>query len=731
MNSAIRDSRRRTWLMSIVLHTAIILPYMIIMASRMSAQEDDTLRTRYGMFGGYSINQHTADFRALPGVPNCCPQFERGSGGGILAGLLAEFPLSSSILFSLRANYVTHNALLSTREPVRVIVNGTGRDGAFEHKVDATLSSIGLEPGLGIRLFEGMFLTVGARGAMYLAKDYAQEERIIDPADAGTFLDAEGNDSRSRVRNVNAGELPDAASILVQGTAGLGYELKLNSRGTMLLVPEISYAMSFTDVVKDVRWKANGLRAGLALKYSPVPEPPKPVRQDTLIVRDTADERRPGITEPRITLRNREASTSRLEGPDTIVVQTTVHENYLREIPIPPAMTCSITAAGVDDHGTQVPLATLRIEEFLSTIAHPLLNYVFFDPNSRQIASRYTTLAQGQTTTFRPEALYGAGTLTVYYSMLNIIGQRMHKYPNAVLTLTGCNMDFEGEKGNRELSEARAHAVRDYLVNVWGIAGARLRVEAMDLPAKRSNPATPDGQAENRRVEITSSVPEVLDVLVVNDTTRTVTPPIIRLFPVVTSSQGAASWEIAISQAGTVLKRFTGTGTPPQSIDWDLANDQPNIPRFDAPLVISLNAGNPAGENVACRMELPTEVTTVQEKRANRSGDYTIDRFNLILFNVGESGITSTNQRVINLVKSRLKTGSELTIEGFADRTGNAPSNQRLSAKRAEMTATALGRPDATTRGIGESRLLHPNDTPEGRFYCRTVQILVKTPVRE
>lgn len=85
------------------------------------------------------------------------------------------------------------------------------------------------------------------------------------------------------------------------------------------------------------------------------------------------------------------------------------------------------------------------------------------------------------------------------------------------------------------------------------------------------------------------------------------TPPIIRLFPVVTSSQGAASWEVAILQGGTVLKRFSGTGAPPPSIDWDLANYQPDIPRFDTPLVISLNANNPAGENVACRMEPPTD----------------------------------------------------------------------------------------------------------------------------
>ena len=53
-----------------------------------------TSTERYGVFGGYSINFHTADFRALPGVPNCCPKFENGTGGGFAIGALYEFSIS-------------------------------------------------------------------------------------------------------------------------------------------------------------------------------------------------------------------------------------------------------------------------------------------------------------------------------------------------------------------------------------------------------------------------------------------------------------------------------------------------------------------------------------------------------------------------------------------------------------------------------------------------------------
>ena len=45
---------------------------------------------------------------------------------------------------------------------------------------------------------------------------------------------------------------------------------------------------------------------------------------------------------------------------------------------------------------------------------------------------RCTHLPAGSAASFRPQSLYGAATLDDYYSMLNIIGERMRRYPNDV-----------------------------------------------------------------------------------------------------------------------------------------------------------------------------------------------------------------------------------------------------------------------------------------------------------
>ena len=51
------------------------------------------------------------------------------------------------------------------------------------------------------------------------------------------------------------------------------------------------------------------------------------------------------------------------------------------------------------------------------------------------------------------------------------------------------------------------------------------------------------------------------------------------------------------------------------------------------------------------------------------------------------------------------------------------------SLSRADAAAQALGIPVKEAVGRGEKELLYDNDLPEGRYYCRTVTVIVETPV--
>jgi outer membrane protein OmpA-like peptidoglycan-associated protein len=123
-------------------------------------------------------------------------------------------------------------------------------------------------------------------------------------------------------------------------------------------------------------------------------------------------------------------------------------------------------------------------------------------------------------------------------------------------------------------------------------------------------------------------------------------------------------------------------------------------------------------------------VITVVRKRREQIEDYEIERFSLILFDFDKAEIVGSNSKVVDFIASRTRPESQIEIRGYTDRTGDEMYNQQLSERRALATKAALNRSDAVAIGIGERQLLYDNDLPEGRFYCRTVQVTVKTKVK-
>ncbi|MCL5991108.1 MAG: outer membrane beta-barrel protein, partial [Bacteroidetes bacterium] len=344
-------------------------------------------RASYGLFGHFNLNQHSADFQKLPGVPNCCPKFESGSGTGFTIGLLYELPLSDDLQLGLRLGYSSIGGELKKTEPVTIIKSGTPQAGEFEHTLNASLSNIGIEPLIGWRLFNNFTIHAGFRAGYALTGKYGQVETIVKPASGATFLDSLGNDTHSRTRNAFSGDLKDASTLYLSAIGGISYELPLNSDETLMLVPEAFYSFGLTPVVKDLKWDVSSIRAGLAIKYSPIYriiEKQKGKEQiDTVI-----------ISSPAIAQKTFKTGMPRIEtetlysGNKKIII-----ENYIRtDTIINPKqylLTASIDVLGVDSSGNEIPNPEFLVEEFISTGMHPLLNYIFFDDNSSSIPSRY------------------------------------------------------------------------------------------------------------------------------------------------------------------------------------------------------------------------------------------------------------------------------------------------------------------------------------------------------
>lgn len=647
---------------------------------------DEETHWRIGAAADASLNIHSTDFRALPGVPNCCPRFASGSGLGPTFGLFAEYQLSKAFALALRASYMSHSALLSADEATTVSVDNRATAGTLHHTVDATLMSVGVEPAASFRVTRGLSFQVGARIASVTTANYHQKEEITDPANA-VFVPG-----LLRVRNDTSGAIPDAATFGAWAFGRLRYEFPMNASGTMTLAPEIAFYGGLTPVVSGLDWRAHAVQLGVAVIYTPQPSTSSPP---------------PRSAEPAPAPITRAATDTNRAG---------LHAHL--------DMVC------IDNDGKELPNTSIRIEEYLRSRTRPLLPYVFFEENSSDISDRYSMLSRREAVAFRVEELHASDILSAYRHILNIIGMRLRTNPAESITLTGCNSDRGKERAKHHLSQQRAEAVQAYLRDVWTIDVKRMHIVVRDLPASPSTPDSAYGMEENRRVEITASAPEILAPITTSDTLRTATPPALRFRASYQPASGLAAWRLAPMHAFMPLAQFSGKGAVPAAIDWRIDAQAIRTHETSRTLDAALEITDSADEQAVAHAQRQIEFATLREKQDRGIHDAVVDEFGLILFDFDRSEISSANQQLCAVIAGRITPASRVTIDGYSDRVGDPAHNMQLSAERAAAVARILGVPGDRATGRGDGSALYANDTPEGRFYCRTVVVSIETPAQ-
>ncbi|MCS6809467.1 MAG: OmpA family protein [Bacteroidota bacterium] len=674
---------------------------------------------RLGVYGQYAYNMHRAAFANLPGVPTCCPAFTDAVSHSYAIGALWDIPFSNSVGISLRLGYTPTPAPFFTEDTRFLLLNTAGVPiiGRTHHILTANMGSAGLEGLITIkplntdvqRRDDGLTIMLGVRAGYTFHSEFRQYEYM--PIDTVQFADERGQ-SIGRIRGDTVGAIPSLNPYGVSLVGGISWEIPLNTKRTVYLAPEVLYSFPLLPVIRqdawNGAWSVHQLRVGVSLKFAP--EYPS---ADTTVQRNRQQE--PQSDVPTFTVSRERISTHQIER----------------------AYAAQITATGVERDGTEVTDVRFRVEEFLSTNLRPLLPYVFFAQGSDNIPERYERLSKRDVDSFLVDKLHNYEVLETYHHIMNILGHRMRRYPLAKLTITGCNDNTSaGERGNMALSYRRAKAVRDYLANTWGIDTMRMPIQIRNLPAMPTVSST--GQydnevmQENRRVEFSSDTWEILEPIKTQDTVRVISPPILRLRPRVSLPQGSVvrEWRMTIQQQGAVLKEFRGTSVIPPIVDWNIAERQATIPQASAPLEYTLTVTDASGSQLSAYGAIPVEQMTIQRKRRERLRDREVDRYSLILFDFDKSNLTPTHQRIAAFIKQQISNNATVRISGYTDYTNPLDYSLRLSKARARETALALDvAKRAEIRGLGKTILLYDTDLPEGRFYCRTVTIVVETPI--
>ncbi len=386
----------------------------------------------------------------------------------------------------------------------------------------------------------------------------------------------------------------------------------------------------------------------------------------------------------------------------------------------------SVSHTGLNETGTETAASKIVIEEFLSTRVRPLLPYVFFTPGSSNLQKKYRRLSSAQVEQFSMSNFYNLDAIITYCHLLNIIGKRMIDEPEATITLTGCTDPSENDP---TLAMSRARAVRDYLVQTWDIDERRITLASRGLPSKASRSSESDGVAENARVEITSSSQSVIAPVESTDTMKVCTPSAIRFVPSIDPRVQIGSYTLFIAHQGSLLKTFGGPDPLPRTIDWRLSESVPWIPKDATEITYLLAVRDTAGAVVPSpTISIPIEHISSSEKQEKGGQNIRVDRYSLILFGFDQDALTPEHMQTIEVIKKRLQPNSTVRVIGYTDRSGDAEYNQKLSERRARAVAKALGLAESVASGRGELLPLYDNSSPEGRFYSRTVEVLVETP---
>ena len=538
------------------------------------------------------------------------------------------------------------------------------------------LSYFTIEPSLRFAPFKSDFyLYAGPRFAFNTAKSFTYQQGI-NPAYPAQVPNPEVK-----------GDFSDVKDNLVSMQIGAGYDIPISSqhkRTQLVLSPFVSFHPYFgQDPRKVESWNVTTLRAGLALKLGRGHVIEEPLEVLVPVV---------AVVEPVVQFT--------VNAPKNIAVERRVRETF------------------------------------------PLRNYVFFDMKSTVISDRYVLLTKDQVKDFKedqlevftPKHLSGRAQrqMTVYYNVLNILGDRMGKNPGTVVVLTGSSL--EGPKVGKQMAES----VKVYLVDVFGINPTRITVEGRVKPKIPSE--QPWGTKElamlregDNRVSVWSESPALM--------MEFTSGPDAPLKPIVISSLQEAPLDSYVT--------FDVAGANEAFTSWSLVVvDEKGGMQYFGPYTKEKASipgksilGNRAEGDYTITMIGQTKSGKVVKKEAKAhmvlwtpSKTEEMMRFSIIYeFNNAEA-IGIYDKYLTDVVIPKIPNNAKVVIHGHTDIIGESEYNQKLSEARANDVKTILekglaaaGRSDVKfeVSGYGEDLNMAPFDNkyPEERFYNRTVII--------
>ena len=605
--------------------------------------------------------------------------FHKGMGLGLYVAPLVEYHAPGSLLgFMLQVGY-------------------DSRKGKFDQEISpcncprdlsTKTTYISIEPSLRLAPFRSNFYFYGGpRLAYNLNKSFTYKQKI-------------NPEFPQQIPEVDIkGDMSDMNSMLVSMQIGAGYDIFLSSqkhRTQFVLSPFVSFQPYFGQTPRSIEtWTMTTLRAGLTLKFG----------RGSLI----QETEKKMIAEP--------IKVAVVPTPVKVVV-----------VDVKPSFTVNSPR--------NIPVNRRVRETF------PIRNYVFFNLGSTQIPDRYVLIRKDQVKDFKEDQLevFSPKNLTgrsdrqmiVYYNILNILGDRMQKNPDATIILVGSS-----ESGIED-GKAMAQSVRTYLVDVWGIDPSRINIEGRIKPVIPSE--QPGGTREldllregDRRVTITTNSPALLMEFQSGPDAPLKPVEIVGLqeapfdsyvsFNAFGGIDAFSSWSLEIKDDKGVIQNFgpytQETVTIPGK---SILGTQP-----EGNYKVTMTGKTKDGTTISRDTTVHMVLWTPPQREEGM-------RFSIIYEFNDSKAIEIYDKYLTNVVIPKVPVGAKVIISGYTDVIGDSANNQKLSMARASDVRNIMvkgmkqaGRNDIRFEvfGFGEDQYFSQfgNKYPEDRFYNRSVII--------
>jgi outer membrane protein OmpA-like peptidoglycan-associated protein len=656
------------------LHLFILLLFVVISSP---AQEQKTARVQpnwwFGMSGAVNFNTFRGSTQMLNSTLSTPTAFHNGKGVKPYASILTEYRPNKVFGIMLNIAY-------------------DGRGGKFDQVIAPCNCPADLSTNLSYVVFEPSLRIAPFKSAFYI---FAGPTIGINTTKEFNYI----QDKQIPVKD----NWSDIRKTLVAAQVGLGIDIPVSAKTSetqMTITPFASFQTDLFNAPRTVEnWSVYTIRTGIALKFGTGKKTDKLIKPP-LPIHDT--------------------------------LYKTIHDTIT-------IRTSDIPAKEIQ-FSVRAPKAISPNRQTKETF--PVRNSVFFDKGSNEIPNRYALLNRSDAINFQeqqlqegqPENLNGGRSsrqLAVYYNILNVLGDRLKNNPQSIITLSGAS------EGNPADGKLMAEHVKDYLVTIFNIDGARITTEG------RSRPVIPSEQPGatkwitllregDRRVDIVSTSPELL--LQVGGKKSAFLKPIIInpvqsnpldshvIFNVANAEELLESWSIQVKdETGTM--QYYGPFTKNQaSVSGNTIlgnNTQGNY-------VITLTGKTKSGNTITKEGYVSLTKNTSPENDGLRYS---------ILFDFDKSTtIASYEIFLTEVVAPLIPNNSSVIIHGHTDIIGDANYNKKLSTQRAasaqvilQKAITAKGKKNVqfVSTGYGEDAATAPfeNKFPEERFYNRTVII--------